>query len=202
MKNPRTQLLLAGALLCLALAGYAFWYRAVARASREEQALSASVESATLANQKALESKDALSALSADQAAVGRYFLADADVVPFLEELQALGSVAGAAVDVVSVGAGSGAGATSTLAVTLHITGGFDAVARTAGAIEYAPYDLIENSLAFASDGKGAWHADMAITVGARGASASASASSSPSAPRPASPASAAAGGGAQVAPL
>ncbi|HVW82786.1 MAG TPA: hypothetical protein VHC68_02470 [Candidatus Paceibacterota bacterium] len=199
MRSARIQFLLALSLLALSLAGYFFWYRAVAAASQQAQALAASVGSAAAANEKARQSKDAQSLLAADQAAVGRYFLADADVVPFLEALQALGAQTGADVSVVSVGADPAKSAA--LAVALHITGSFAAVVRTAGAIEYAPYDLAETSLAVVSDGKGAWHADLALSVGTALAASSAPAASAGPAPPPKTPA-APAGLSPQTAPL
>jgi hypothetical protein len=197
MKSARAQFMLAAALLAGCLAGYAFWYRVVAAASAQAAELGAAIDSASVANQKAQESKEAQSLLAEDQVEVGRYFLADADVVPFLEALQGAGSAVGAAVSIVSVGAAPGS--SSALAVSLHITGGFGAVARAAGAIEYAPYDLVENAFSIASDGSGAWHADMNLTVGAEHA---ANAASSTRPAPPALPSAVPAGGAPSVAPL
>ncbi|MGH7175170.1 MAG: hypothetical protein ACREGR_02325 [Minisyncoccia bacterium] len=169
MKSARIQLALALLLLIGCLVGYFFWYQMVAAASQRAATLVSSIASASSANAKAQASRAGQSGLENAASTVDGYFLADADVVPFLENLQGLGSAVGANVSVVSVSAGSSG--TQTLNVALHIIGSFAAVARAAAAIEYAPYDLSETSLTITSDGKGSWHADMGLSVGTRSAS-------------------------------
>lgn len=60
----------------------------------------------------------------------------------------------------------SGTVAQPTLAFTLTVKGTFDAVMRTVGSIEYAPYDLSITALTIAQDDKNSWHADLKLSVG------------------------------------
>jgi len=186
MTSPLKQLILALVVLMLSLGGYFFWYHSVSAASRNAATLASAIVQASAANQQAAQARSAASGLLSSETVVNQYFLADADVVPFLENLQSLGTSVGAQVQVLSVSALKGG---SGLTVALHITGTFDSVARTAGAIEYAPYDLTEQSFALANDGKNAWHADMTITVGSQSVQATSTQASLPPAlpsPQPA----------------
>ena len=167
MKRDRLTLIFALVLLVIAGVAYSFWYQAVVAASANAASLASSIASANQVSQAARAARSAQNGLGGSEDAVNHYFLAESDVVPFLEALQAAGTAAGAQVVVSSVGAA--AGKTNTLAVSLHITGSFNAVARAAGAIEYAPYALTEQSLVFGNEGKGVWHADQSISVGTQG---------------------------------
>jgi hypothetical protein len=69
------------------------------------------------------------------------------------------------------------------LELTLTVTGTFDAVMRTVGAIEYAPYDLSITGLDLGQTDKNAWHADVTLLVGSAAASASVAAASPAPAP-------------------
>ena len=178
MTSALKQLILALIVLGFALVGYSLWYHSVSAASRNATTLATAIAAASAANQEASQARSAASGLLSSETVVNQYFLTDGGVVPFLENLQSIGTNAGAQLQVLSVSALKG---DTGLTVALHITGSFDAVARTVGAIEYAPYDLTEESLALANDGKNAWHADMTIGVGSQGAEATSTAVSVPS---------------------
>src|SRR5207237_1678 len=87
-------------------------------------------------------------------------------VVAFISELEALARGQATSMKVLSVSTGSEA-EQPMLLLSVAIEGTFDAVMRTIGAIEYAPYDLALSKISLAkSDGEGVWHADLALTVG------------------------------------
>jgi hypothetical protein len=188
MKNAYLHLAGALVLLIAVISAYLFWYHELS-AKRAE----AAAESATLATSQAnaalaSEASAQLSSLGADAAAVNAYFIDAADVVPFLETLQDTGSRLGSSIDVQSVTAKSDG--RPHLDLSLTISGPFSAVARTVGAIEFAPYDITVTSLSMtaASDDAGGWNAVMAFSVGTASA---ASGAALPSASAPAAHASA-----------
>lgn len=130
---------------------------------------------ATLANQQLENATRAHSALTSGAAGqnVNQYLVTKNDIVPFLESLQAVGTPLGSSVSVVSVTDQSDK-LHSRIALSLSITGSFDAVMRTLGGIEYAPYDGVMTSVsmdsAAASSGAG-WTALASYSVGVRSAS-------------------------------
>lgn len=166
MKNAYIHLAAAFLLLLVVSAAYFFWYR-VLDAKRVLAAQEAS-ELATIEANTALASAATaqLSSLGADAAAVNGYFIDSANVVPFLETLQDTGSRLGASINVQSVTAKTEGHPHLDLALT--ISGPFAAVARTVGAIEFAPYDVTVTSLSMTagSDEAGGWNAVMAFSVG------------------------------------
>ncbi len=115
--------------------------------------------------------KEALPALAADEAAITQFFVKADDIVPFLEKLQTIGTVHGANVEVLSVGAESGKG-NHRISISLKITGSFDAVMRTLGTIEYSPFDIALTNVTLDSEknalknGGTAWTAAAVFTVG------------------------------------
>jgi hypothetical protein len=177
MKRSLILCVLSFLVLLAAFGGYLYWYRVVSAASKEAGALADTIAARSRAQTRIAVADSALDQLSGTEADLGAYFVAPANVVPFIEDLQSRGSATGATVSVLSVAASpsAGTGVTDpgaplpTLTISLSITGGFDAVVRAAGAIEYAPYDLSVGSLALTESGTGtanAWTATMGLTVG------------------------------------
>jgi hypothetical protein len=98
---------------------------------------------------------------------VQHYFISETGVVAFIDNLEALGRVSGAAaIKVLSVSTGD-VSAQPTFTFSLSIKGTFDAVMRTIGAIEYAPYAISISSLSIGQDAKNDWHANLTFLVGA-----------------------------------
>jgi hypothetical protein len=124
------------------LGAYAFWYVAVGDASVEAAALSKEIQAKGLESSRVSGAKDALALLADDEASMRGYLVRQEDIVPFLSMLEEKGSFLGSVLEVASVSeetsAGSGRGR---ILLALKITGSFDAVLRTLGAIEYGPYD-------------------------------------------------------------
>ena len=85
-------------------------------------------------------------------------------MVAFIDTLEGRGRSLGATVNVLSVSTG-GDSAHPTLELTLSIKGSFDAVMRTVGSIEYAPYAISISSLLVGKDVKESWMANLKMRV-------------------------------------
>ncbi len=159
------QLSLALALLVGSCVAYGFWYAGVRAMSARSEALNIELGERTADSARVIAAKEALQNLAADEATVRQYLIRPGDVVAFLEELEGTGSALGATVEVVSVSAEQGTGR-GTIALSTKITGSFDAVLRTLGAIEYGPYDSRITGLTFDTVSPGAWTAAASFTIG------------------------------------
>lgn len=159
------------ALLASAMTAYGLWYRYAAQAADRAAALATEIAERRMDLDRARDAEARLASLAEDEVAIQKHFVSTQDVVPFLESLERTGSALGADVEVVSVGAVTEP--RPSLNVSLKITGGFDSVLRTLGAIEYAPYDIEIVSLTFDTVPTGtasAWTAAATFVIGTRDA--------------------------------
>jgi hypothetical protein len=170
----RTLIELVIALLVLAgvLGAYAFWYGAVGDASAEAAALSKEIRAKGIESSRVADEKDALTLLAADEASMRAYFVRQEEIVPFLSMLEKKGAALGAKLEVASVSEDA-TGGRNRILLSLKITGSFDAVLRTLGAIEYGPYDSSVSNVTFdtssAEDGVPAvWTAVGTFAIGAQ----------------------------------
>ncbi len=165
MKPPFTHISVASVICVAVLAVYGMWYNTISTKSAAVVALQNTIDTKNETASRIAAARATLAGIANDEQTVRGYFVAETDIVSFINSLEALGKVLGATVNVLSV---STAGTTSrpVLSLTLSVAGSFDAVMRTVGAIEYAPYDLSIAKLAVVQDDKNSWHADMTILVG------------------------------------
>lgn len=166
------QFSLAVAVLVGVLAAYGAWYVVVGQASATSAALATEIETKTQESARVASAREALATLATDEASIQAYFIRQEDIVSFLERLESSGSSLGSVVEVVSVGAES-EGERPHIRLSLKITGSFDAVMRTLGAIEYGPYDSAVTSVTLdtlpAENGpSGRWTAAATLTLGTR----------------------------------
>lgn len=164
------QLAIALAILAGMLGAYGFWYASVGKSSVEAASLSEEIRTKTQESAKVAAAKVALESLSEDEAAMRAYLVREQDIVPFLGTLEATGASLGSNVEVVSVSAEDGA-AHSQITLSLKITGPFDAVLRTLGAIEYGAYDSAIESVTFdtapqEAGASSSWTAAATFTLG------------------------------------
>jgi hypothetical protein len=178
MRTSITNAVIALIICTAAIAGYGIWYAAVEAKSAAVANLQSRIDALTETSARISSARAALSQLSGDEAAVQGYFVPETGIVAFIEDLEGRGRLLGAAVSVLSVSKGS-AGGRPALAFSISIKGTFDAVMRTVGAIEYAPYALSLSSLALAQNDKNAWQADAKFSVGSVPASAAATTTTS-----------------------
>lgn len=148
-----------------ALVGYGTWYAAIAASSTAGAELQNQISAKTETASRITAARSAISEIVNDETTVRGYFVPEANVVAFIDDLEARGLSRGTTVDVLSVST-SGTGVRPTLELALTIEGSFDAVLRTVGIIEYAPYDLLISKFSLAQDSTDNWHADVTVVVG------------------------------------
>ncbi len=130
-------------MVCIA---YGLGYSLISKKSAEVNDLSKKIADQSQSASRLSQAKIRLSTLATQESTLDQYFVAPGDVVPFLEQVQSLGKYLGSTIQVVSVSAEPGT-PFGTLTLSLTITGPFDSVARTVGAMEYEPYDTKLKSL-------------------------------------------------------
>ena len=165
MKSPFFHLVAAIAVCVVAFIGYGVWYAAISAKSTAVADLQNSIDTKTETVKRIAATRATLAGVTNDEAAVQGYFVPEANVVAFIDSLQARGKSLGTAVSVLSVST-SGTTAQPSLTLVLTVSGAFDAVMRTVGSIEFAPYALTISTLGVTQDGKNSWHADLKIVVG------------------------------------
>ncbi len=162
------QLVIALIVFVAAVGAYGFWYSLVGKASVEAATLSKEIYTKSQDSARVAAAKVALESLAEDEAAMRAYLVREQDIVPFLSTLEDTGVSLGSKVEVASVSADS-KGERSHIQLSLKITGSFDAVLRTLGAIEYGPYDSAIQSVTFdtvPSEGTAAWTAAATFLLG------------------------------------
>ncbi len=165
MRSPFTHFIIALAVGAAAFIGYGVWYATVSAKSTEVAQAQAQITTATESVSRIMAARAALSEIAGDEAKIRGYFVSEAGVVAFINSLESLGLSQKAPVTILSVSAGSSY-AHPTLLLSLSIKGTFDAVMRTVGAIEYAPYAVSVSTLSVGQDAKNSWHADLGLIVG------------------------------------
>lgn len=165
MRSPFAQLLLALVIGIMTIVGYGVWYSMVSHKSGEVAGIQNQITTATQNVSRITSARAALVQIATNEAKMQNYFVPESGVVAFINDLQASGLAQKATVTVLSVSTGT-SGARSTLLLALTIKGTFDAVMRTVGTIEYAPYDISISTLSLAEDAKNSWHADLTLSVG------------------------------------
>lgn len=165
MKSPLTHLLIASLICVLVIMGYGFWYGVVRDKSSVMAHLENKIVTKTETAKRIASARASLADIAGDEASMRSYFVPETGVVSFINNLEAQGKKLGTTVNVLSVSAG-GVETQPTLVFSLTINGKFDAVMRTLGAIEYAPYDLSVSTLSIQQDGKNGWSATLSLLVG------------------------------------
>lgn len=178
--KPYTHVLIMLAIFIGSLSLYGAWYSQVGKASANAVSLQADIQSKTQTASRAREAKTQLTRALSDRASITGYFVDTNDVVPYLETLQTTGARFGAKVSVESVSA-QPAKPHALLQLALRITGSFDSVERTLGAIEYEPYDTTISNVTLDTPGGVSgpqWTAAVTMNVGTTDMTATNTASS------------------------
>ena len=165
MKSPLVHILIASLVCVSTITCYGFWYSAVRDKSTVATLLENKIIAKTETARRIASARASLADIAGDEASMRSYFVPETGVVSFIDNLEAQGKKLGTTVNVLSVSAG-GAETQPTLIFSLTISGKFDAVMRTLGAIEYAPYDLSVSTLSIQQDGKNEWSANVSLLVG------------------------------------
>ena len=165
MKSPLMHAILAYSVCIVMIIGYGFWYTVIGAKSTAVANLESQIVTKTDTMSRIASARASLAEIAGDEASMQSYFVPETGVVAFINNLEAQGHTQGATVSVLSVST-SDAGTQPTLTFTLTIKGTFDAVMRTVGAIEYAPYDLSISTLSLGQESSNSWHADLNLLVG------------------------------------
>jgi hypothetical protein len=166
-RTPLIHLIAAGLFLLAAIAAYAFWYRHVNALSSEAAELSAQLQTLGDAGGRASSVRRDLEEVGRQEADVYRRFVGTDTIVTYLEAVEATGRGLGAKVTVVSVAdAPARAGHPPELQMAFQITGSFDAVMRTLGAIEYQAYDTTLSNVTLDTPTGDNWTAAANFLIG------------------------------------
>jgi hypothetical protein len=165
MRSALTHLVIALVLGLCAFLGYGFWYTTVSHKSQQVAHLQSQIDDANKNINRIATARTALAEIANDEERVKSYFVPEAGIVAFITFLESLGPPQNSKVSVLSV-ANSGSVSKPILLLTLSITGGFDSVMRTVGAVEYAPYDLSLSKLSVLQTDKSTWQANLSLSVG------------------------------------
>lgn len=146
MRRPALIQFIVAALLMLAALG-AYGVELLMLSATRTKASTAFAEVARIEEEgrAVANAKDTIAALENDEASVASHFISPEGIVPFLEEVERSGKELGTTIEVVSVSSINASDGRITLA--LRIQGGFGAVMRTLGSLEYGPQDIRTTSL-------------------------------------------------------
>lgn len=177
MKSPLTHLIIAFLMLVSLLAGYGVWYTALSNKSSQVATLQGQITAASLAINRAVSTRSAIAEIADDEAVIRGYFVPETAIVSFISDLEARALAQEAVVSVLSVSTG-GSKTEPALLLSLKVTGTFDAIMRTVGAIEYAPYAISVSSLSVGQNTQDGWQASLSLSVGSLAVEATAASSS------------------------
>lgn len=178
MKTPLSHLGIVSVLCISTLGGYAFMYQMISDKSVALSEIENQIQEKDVAEASITIARSSLSRLEDEEVLVQGYFVPETNVVSLINDLEALGRSEGAVVGVVSVSKKT-VGTHPAFGLNLSISGTFDAVMRTIGAIEFGPRETTVSTLSVAHDDKNTWHANMEVLVGATPTIATSTTSSS-----------------------
>ncbi len=165
MKSPLPTLISASIVACIMLAACTLWYLFVQKTRTHVADLETQIEMKMAHAADIAKARASLVDIQGEERLMQGYFVSESEVVPFINTLQSEGRAIGAAVSVNSLSNGS-VKARPTLVLSLSIGGSFDAVMRTIGAIESAPYDVVIGNISLGKTEQGDWQATVALQVG------------------------------------
>lgn len=179
MKAPMIQLGAALVLALAALGGYVLWYGYVQGLETQAASLAADVAAKDADRAQAASARSAEADVSEKERFVASHLVLPSDIVSFLESLENTGKSLGADVQVASV-SDETAAAAGTISLSLSVSGPFDAVMRTLGAIEEGPYAAAARDLSLDTANGQDWTAAGTFVVGTSATSTAPAAPSSP----------------------
>lgn len=158
--------------VCTALTGsYFWWYGTITDKSVAVASLQSRIDAKTEATARTNSARTVLADLTSDETLIRNYFVPETGVVAFITDLETRGRSLGATVTILSVSTG-GTTKQPTLAFAISAKGTFDAVVRTVGAIEYAPYAISISKLTLGQEDTSTWRASLNLIVGSVAATA------------------------------
>jgi hypothetical protein len=166
MKSPATHFIGMLIVTGVTLAGYWGWYMAISEKSNEVANLEQKIQEKADTLKNITLARTALVEISKDEEKVQSYFIPDTDPYEFINTFPTFGDAQRAKITVLSV-AMAGSSTQPILTLSAMVTGTFDAVMRTIGVIEYAPYAISISNLSVQQNVGNAWQANLSLVVGA-----------------------------------
>ncbi|MDO8566726.1 MAG: hypothetical protein Q7R58_01070 [bacterium] len=173
MKSSTTHLIIWIIISVATVIGQGFWYSVITKKSAEVADLQNQIDTRTETANRIELARTALAEIAGNESAVQSYFVPETSVVSFINNLESRAREQTATMKVRSVSAG-GSAAQPTLILAITVSGTFDAVMRTIGAVEYAPYNVVVSKLSLMNERKNMWGANLELTVGSVPASTTA----------------------------
>lgn len=168
MTKSLTHLIAACVFLALSLAAFSVWYMTVENARAAVGKATEDIALKTTEAKRIQDARGALTALSHNEERIKGYFVAKEEIGSFLETISATGDSLGSDVEIVSVNEEPAGEGRARVSVALSVTGSFDAVMRTIGALEYGPYDVLVKNLSLNSEEESGWNAVAIYSFGAQ----------------------------------
>lgn len=165
MKSSLAHIIVWVSILSASIVGHGFWYATIANKSAETARVQSQIDDKKETAGRVAAARTALAEIAGDEAAVQSYFVSETDVVSFISALEARARAQSANMKVLSVSVDNSSKQPS-LVLSLSVSGTFDSVMRTVGAIEYAPYDLSISKLSLIKEEKKIWNANLELVVG------------------------------------
>lgn len=146
------------------LGGYVFWYGYVQQLDADSATLAEEIAAKDLERARTASARSAEADVVAQETFVKSHLVATADIVSFLEQLERTGKSLGATVHVASV-SDQAKSSDGTISLSLSVTGSFDTVMRTLGAIEEGPYAIMANDISLDTADGSSWSATGVFVV-------------------------------------
>lgn len=173
MKSSLFHLIIWVSLCAATILGQGFWYSAISKKSAEVADLQNQIDTRTETTRRIALAHTALVEIASDESSVENYFVPETGIVSFINDLESRARGQTAAMKVLSVSVGASV-KQPTLIFTIAIDGTFDAVMRTVGVIEYAPYSISISKFSLAKAEKKTWSANLELIVGSVSAASTA----------------------------
>ena len=164
-RSPYIHILLAAFVLFIALSAYGVWWSRVSSTSAEASQIKQEVRKLGDEGGRTSSIRRALEELGIQEAELYQHFVGKDTIVQYLEEVEGTAESLGASAEVVSV---TDTEKSPRISISLRITGSFDAVMRTLGAIEYQQYDttIVSLTLDTPPSDSSSWTAAATFSVG------------------------------------
>lgn len=164
MRTHLFYFILSCIIACLALVAYGFWYAIVVGESADVARLEEQIDMKLETVQRVTAARAALAQVTTDEEVIQSHFLSEGAIVSFIDSLESSGVTKQASVEVQSVSRMESS-PVPTFKFAIEVQGPFDAVMRTIGAIEHAPYAVSITNLSVTKRDKN-WSGDFTMTVG------------------------------------
>ncbi len=160
--NSTKQIALAVFVALVALGGVGYWYYTITVMSAR---LASAEEELRIKKTQASGMPTDAARLASDEAMMAQFFVSEDNIPAFINVLEARVRAQGATISIASV-AKNGSGPETALALAVTVTGTFEQVMQTVGAIEHLPYATKLTAVNVVYDPASKWRADIKLSVG------------------------------------